>query len=284
MNCHATSTADDSAAKKAAAATPPADGGAAAADAPGPAAAANTNAAAAPNAANNNVAAKKAAAATPPADGGAAAADAPGPAAAANTTAAAAPNAANNNVAAAETDSADAASALTGLAAADPTEMVARSKETNGLRFAPFQVHPCVLPLLVGYSRQGMPGALSGSNNTTPNAALAKNFMKSGLTGKTIHDTHMHATFARKVELFGEWNKPTHKEKKEALDAKNSWVSRKLGKFPINSQILCMWDYVRGLPPVEVVEVGKFPYPRSICLWASCVGLYAFDAYGLIIY
>ncbi len=31
-------------------------------------------------------------------------------------------------------------------------------------------------------------------------------------------------------------------------------------------------------------EVGKFPYPRSICLWASCVGLYAFDAYGLIIY
>ena len=244
MNCHATSTADDSADKKAPAATPPADDGAA----------------------------KKPAATTLPADGEAAAAETPGPAAAANTNAAAAYNAANNNVAATESDSADAASARTGLAAADPTEMVARSKETNGLRYAPFQVHPCVLPLLVGYSKQGMPGALSGSNNTTPNAALAKNFMKSGLTGKTIHDTHMHATFARKVELFGEWNKLTSKEKKEALNAKNSWVSRKLGKFPINSQILCMWDYVRGLPPVEVVEVGKFPYPRSICLWASCVG------------
>lgn len=227
-------------------------------------------------------AANNAAAATPPAD--AAAAAAPGPAAAAATNAAAAPNAATNNVAAAASVSAAAASALASLAAVAPPVMVAPRKETNGLRSAPFQVHPCVLPLLVGYSRQGMPGALSGSNNTTPNAALAKNFMKSGLAGKTIHDTHMHATFARKVELFGKWNKPTDKEKKEALDAKNSWVSRKLGKFPINSQILCIWDYVRGLPPVEVVEVGKFPYPRSICLWASCVGLYAFDAYGLIIY
>jgi hypothetical protein len=29
---------------------------------------------------------------------------------------------------------------------------------------------------------------------------------------------------------------------------------------------------------VEFVEVGKFPYPRSICLWAACMGLYAFDA------
>ena len=257
MNCHATSTADDSADKKAPAATPPADDGAA----------------------------KKPAATTLPADGEAAAAEPPGPPAAANTNAAnnnvaatesdsadAASARTDNNVAATESNSADAASARTGLAAADPTEMVARSKETNGLRYAPFQVHPCVLPLLVGYSKQGMPGALSGSNNTTPNAALAKNFMKSGLTGKSIHDTHMHATFARKVELFGEWNKPTNKEKKEALKANNSWVSRKLGKFPINSQILCMWDYVRGLSPVEVVEVGKFPYPRSICLWASCVG------------
>jgi hypothetical protein len=112
------------------------------------------------------------------------------------------------------------------LAAAAPTEMVAPPKETNGLRSAPFQVHPCVLPLLVGYSTQGMPGALSGSNNTTPNAALAKNFMKSGLTGKTIHDTHMHNIFGRKVELFAEWNEPSDKEKKKALDANNSWVSK----------------------------------------------------------
>jgi hypothetical protein len=140
--------------------------------------------------------------------------------------AAAAPIAATNSVAAAATDSAAAAPDLAGLAAAAPTEMVAPPKQTNGLRSAPFQVHPCVLPLLVGYSTQGMPGALSGSNNTTPNAALAKNFMKSGLTGKTIHDTHMHAIFGRKVELFAEWNEPSDKEKKKALDANNSWVSK----------------------------------------------------------
>ena len=208
MNCHATFTADDSAAaaNNAAAATPPADAAAAAATV--------AAVAAATNAATNTVA--TAATATVPA--AAAAATVPA--------AAAAPIAATNSVAAAATDSAAAEPDLAGLAAAAPTEMVAPPKQTNGLRSAPFQVHPCVLPLLVGYSTQGMPGALSGSNNTTPNAALAKNFMKSGLTGKTIHDTHMHAIFGRKVELFAEWNEPSDEEKKKALDANNSWVSK----------------------------------------------------------
>lgn len=101
-------------------------------------------------------------------------------------------------------------------------------KELDDLHYAPQQVHPCVIPCLVGYSPDGYPAALSGSNGNTPSVSLARDIMKRGLTGGDIHDTHMHVFLARKVPdtVFAKWNDPTVEENKNISDSGTGYVSK----------------------------------------------------------
>lgn len=88
-------------------------------------------------------------------------------------------------------------------------------------------VDPRLIPCFVGYSPDGFPGVLSGSNGNTPTVGLAKNIMRNTLLqGGNLHDTHMHAIFSRKVTSFDKWNEPTDEEIKTQVDAEESrWVS-----------------------------------------------------------